>query len=244
MRKPIPTPSAIVTVIVLLAALLALAGCETKVVTAPTEQPANTVTASGSGEIPAAPDEASMTFGVTRRSSDAKQALDQASAVAEDITAALVKSGIEKADIQTSNVSVYPQQTERDGKPVVTGYEASISVTAKVKDIGSLGKVITAASDAGADTIGGPTFTISEDSDYRAQATEKAVADSRKNAESMAKAAGKSVGDVLSMSSANVNVPIKGAYDTYTAEAARAAVPIEPGQLQVTADVTVVYELE
>jgi uncharacterized protein len=233
-----------VTLAVLLLAVSALAGCTTKVVTTSTAQPTNTVTASGSGKTMAAPDEASMTFGVTKQNTNAKKALSEASAVAKDITSALKKQGIAAEDIQTSNVSIYPQQTDQSGKVVITGYQASISVTAKIKDIGTLGEIITAANEAGADTISGPSFTISEDSKYRAVAIDKAVADARKSAEAMAKAAGKSVGDVLSMSTANVTYPIPMSGGAYSAKDAAASVPIEPGQLEVTADVTVVFELK
>ena len=229
---------------VLLVAGSALSGCTTKVVTASNAQPTNTVTSSGSGKVQAVPDEAVMAFGVTAQDANAKKALDEASAAAKKITAALKKEGIASEDIQTSNVSVYPQQTDQSGKVVITGYQATISVNAKVKDIGNLGDIITAANDAGADTISGPSFTISEDSTYRAEAIDKAVADARKSAEAMAKAAGKSVGDVLSMSSANVSVPLPMGGTAYAADAARAAVPIEPGQVEVTADVTVVFELK
>ena len=199
-------PLAIALLIMALASSL-VAGCQTKVITTPAGQPPNTVTASGTGKTMAVPDEASMTFGVTRRNANAKKALNEASKVAEDITAAVKKAGVDAKDIQTSNVSVYPQQTDRDGKVVITGYEASISVTAKIKDIGTLGDVIAAANDAGADTISGPAFTISEDSEYRAKAIDDAVAQARKSAEAMAAAADKSVGEVLSLSSANVSVP-------------------------------------
>ncbi len=185
-----------------------------------------------------------MTFGVTKENSNAKKALSEASATAAKITSALKKQGIAGEDIQTSNVSVYPQQIDRGGKPVITGYQASISVTAKVKDIGTLGDVITAANDAGADTISGPSFNISENSRYQAEAIDDAVAKARKSAEAMAKAAGKTVGDVLSMGTTDVNVPIPLAGRAWAADSAKASVPIEPGQLEVTADVTVVFELK
>lgn len=235
------------TLVLAVACLLAVAllsGCQTKVVTAPASQQVNTVTAAGNGKTYAAPDEASMNFGVARRSVDARKALSDASKAAEKITAAVAKSGVAKKDIQTSNVSVYPQQTERNGRPVITGYEASIQVTVKVRQIGDLGDIITAASDAGADTISGPSFTISQDSPYRDEAIAEAVTDARTAAEAMAKAAKKSVGDVLNISSSNVNVPVYGPGTFYSADVARAAVPIETGQLEVAANVTVVFELK
>jgi len=224
--------------------VIATTGCTTKVVTAPAGQ-LNAVTASGSGKVPGSPDEAAMSFGVTRNASSAKSALAQVSTIAAKITAALVKAGVAELDVRTANLSVYP--TYGNGvKPAIVGYQASLSVEAKVRDIGTLGDVINAANSAGADTITGPNFTISEDSKYTVEAIGKAVADARKNAEAMAKAAGKSVGDVISISDTGVSVPPGPVYyDSATLSAkSSAAVPISPGQLDVSANVTVVFELK
>lgn len=206
-------------------AALVLSGC-TKVVTAPAGAAANTVTAGGSGTVSAIPDQATMSFGVTKTNANAKTALSQVSTAAEKITSALEKAGIDKKDIQTQNVSVYPNYSN-SGKPTITGYTASISVNAKVRDIGTLGDVINAANAAGADNVNGPTFALSEDSTARSQATEKAVADARKSAEAMAKAAGKRVGGVLSMSQVDVGSPVNPMPGAFGADKAlSASVPI------------------
>jgi hypothetical protein len=228
-------------------ALAGITGCTTKVVTAPGATAVNTVTASGSGTVSATPDEATMNFGVNTRSQNAQTALDQASAAAKKIVDALDKQGVEKVDIQTSGVSLYPQQEFSGGKTVVTGYEANISVSVKVLDLAKIGDIIGAASGAGANTISGPGFGIHADAEFRAQAIEKAVADARSNAAAMAKAAGKSVGEVLSISSSNVSVPgplFDKAYLDGRADVTAESVPVEAGQLDVMADVTVIFELK
>lgn len=223
-------------------ALIALSGCGSAGTTSTGAAP-NTVTASGTGTAQAAPDTAEMYFGVMAMSSNAKTALDDVSKIAARIAAAVKKQGIAAEDIQTRDVSVYPQSTDQDGKQVITGYQASLSVQVKVRDIAKLGEVISAANAAGANTISGPSFTIADPAPVRAQAIEKAVADARKSAEAMAKAAGKSVGDVLSISSSDVG-PVGPLYgDAVRAEAGK-SVPIEPGQLDVTATVVVVFELK
>jgi len=242
MRRALRTTMACAVVLSL---VLATTGCTTKVVTAPAAAPLNAVTASGTGKVPGSPDEAAMSFGVTRSAGNAKSALAQVSTIATKITAALVKSGVAEVDIRTANLSVYP--TYGNGaKPVITGYQASLSVEAKVRDIGTLGDVINAANGAGADTISGPSFTISEDSKYTVEAIGKAVAGARKNAEAMAKAAGRTVGDVISISDTGVTVPPGPIYYDSMAAGAKssAAVPISPGQLDVSANVTVVFELK
>ena len=226
-------------------ALVALAGCgETTNITTPAGAAANTVTASGAGTTQAVPDTAEMSFGVTTMSSNAKSALDDASKIAAQIASALKKLGIADKDIQTQDVSVYPQTVDQDGKQVITGYQASLNVRVKVRDIAKLGEIISAANAAGANNVSGPTFTIDDPAPARAEAIDEAVADARKSAEAMAKAAGKSVGAVLSMSSSDVGLvpgPMYGASDM--AGAAK-DVPIEPGQLDISANVVVVFELK
>jgi uncharacterized protein YggE len=228
-------------------ALIALAGggeAGTTATTAAAGAVANTVTASGAGTAQAVPDTAEMSFGVTTTSPNAKSALDEASKVAEQIADAVKKQGVADEDIQTQDVSVYPQTVDQDGKQVITGYQASLSVRVKVRDIAKLGEVITAANAAGANSISGPMFTVDDPAPARAEAIDEAVADARKSAEAMAEAAGKSVGEVLSMSSSDVGLVAGAMYSQADMAGAAEAVPIEPGQLDITANVIVVFELK
>lgn len=231
----------VLALVALVLVTLLAAGCTT--VAAPGSAAANTVTASGSGTVHAAPDQADMSFGVTSSDANAKTALGNASKAAEQLTAALVKVGIAKEDIQTQNVSVYPNYANNSSKPTITGYTASLDIQATVRDIGTLGDVINAANNAGSDSLSGPSFTISDDSGLHAQAIDKAVADARTRAEAMAKAAGKTVGAVVSISESTVSTSPGPMFDRAAATAG-SAVPISLGQLDVTADVTVVYELK
>jgi len=233
------------TMALLLALVLvvALTGCGTKVVTAPTSEQLGTVTSSGTGKASATPDQAVMSFGVTAQDKDAKAALEDVSKTAEQISAAVKKEGVDEKDIQTQNVSVFPISGPDSSQ--ITGYQASLSVSVKVRDLESLSDVIGAASSAGASDISGPSFEVADDTPYQQEAIDKAVADARKSAEAMAKAADKSVGDVLRISSSSTDViPLTSRAELSAKDAAASGVPIEPGQLDVTADVTVVFELK
>jgi uncharacterized protein YggE len=235
--------AAVTTIAALTLALLATAGC-TKVITAPAGSAANTVTATGSGTAHAAPDSADMSFGVTRHAADAKTALADASTVAQSITDALTKGGVDKKDIQTQNVNVSPSYAVQNGKQVVAGFDASIAVSVKIRDLAKLGDLITAGNAAGADNINGPTLTLADPAPTRGQAIALAVADARKTADAMAKAAGKSVGGVLSISTSDVSPGPVPLFDSATAAGSARSVPIEPGQLDVTENVTVIFELK
>lgn len=232
------------TVLALALALgvLTLSGCTTKIVSADNAA-LPTATASGIGKTPASPDTAEMTFGASVRSEDSRTALEEASKLSAAINAAVKDAGVTEEDIQTANVSVYPEYSYEGDKPSVTGYRATVSVRARIRDMASIGDVIGAASAAGANEINGPAFTLTDDEEKRGEAIELAVADARVRAESMAKAAGKTVGDVLSISETGVNVPVLYR-DAKMAGAQDWSVPIETGELEVSATVTVVFELE
>lgn len=232
--------------ITMLALAVVATGCGTRVVTtSPDGMPAYTVTASGEGVVSAPPDEAVMSFGVSRSHADAAKALANASAAAEKIGDALKKQGVKDEDIQTSNVSVYPRYGRAGGRSVIKDFQASIDVTARVDDLEKLGETITALSKAGAENVSGPSFTIAEDAPYRAEAIKKAVDDARAQAKEMAEAAGKQLGDVVSITSSSVSVP-RYRHPAYSMEldVAAGSVPIETGQLDVSANMTVVFELK
>jgi uncharacterized protein YggE len=84
----------------------------------------------GNGTTNATPDRASFNFGVTSQASTAGGALGRSSAQARAIVAALGKAGIDAKDIQTTDVSLWPQ-TKANGTEIV-GYTAtdSVNVTA------------------------------------------------------------------------------------------------------------------
>lgn len=223
--------------------VLALGGCSTKVVTTEGAAPLYTVTTNGTGKTVAAPDTAEMYFGAAVQSEDAKDALSRANDVATAITAAVKDAGVAPEDIQTANVSVYPEQSYDGPEPVITGYRASIQVRVKVRDIERIGEVIGAASDAGANEIGGPSFMLDEDDEATNEAIELAIEDARSRAEVMARAAGKQLGEIISVSETGASAPF---YRGAVAESmdAASAVAIEPGQLDISTTVTVVFELK
>lgn len=242
------TTARLVAVVLLVAIGATLVGCQTKVVTSSGTGTLNTVTASGEGKQVASPDEAEMSFGVTAQGTDAEKTLAEASKKSDAIVAAIKEAGIAEEDIQTAGVNLNPEYDYKSGKvPRIIGYQASVQIRVTVKDITKVGDVINAASGAGATDMNGPSFTLSEDSEARSDAIEKAVADAKVRAETMAAAAGKSVGEVISLAESGVSVPVfYGAQRSLDADvaAAEAAPEIQAGTLDVTANVTVVFELK
>jgi uncharacterized protein YggE len=195
----------------------------------------DTVTTIGHGVVTVVPDEATVSAGVHTQAASASDALDQNARLMNAVIAALKAAGGD--DLQTQQVSLVPQTNEESA---VTGYAADNSVSAKTK-VASAGALVDAAVKAGANTVGGPSLSVSDsDARYR-DALAKAVEDARLKAQALAQAGGFGVGPVSSVTeSAPEGGPI-----AFGALAGKrdASTPIEPGTQNVTADVTVTFRI-
>ncbi len=195
----------------------------------------DTVTTVGHGAVTVVPDQASISAGVHTQATSAADALSQNAKSMNAVVAALKQAG--GKDLQTQQVSLYPQSDEGGN---VTGYTADNSVSAStgVADAGSL---VDAAVAAGANTVNGPTRSVSDqDARYR-DALKQAVEDARAKAQALADAGGFGVGPV-SVVTEQSSAP-QPVFERAAAAKAADSTPIEPGTQDVTADVTVTFRI-
>jgi uncharacterized protein YggE len=196
----------------------------------------DTVTTNGHGVITAVPDEAAVSAGVRTDGATAAAALSANATKMNAVLAALKAANGE--EIQTQEVSLYPS-TDPQGK--VTGYTAQNTVSAKAK-IADAGALVDAAVGAGANTVDGPSLTLSDQDALYRDALKKAVSDARAKALALADAGGFGVGPVSTVvEQSAAGQPV---FARPVALAAKdASTPIEPGTADVTADVTVTFTI-
>jgi uncharacterized protein YggE len=196
----------------------------------------DTVTTNGHGVITAVPDEATVAAGVRTDGASAAAALSANAAKMNAVIAALKAASGDQ--IQTQEVSLYPT-TDPQGK--VTGYTAQNTVSAKAK-IARAGALVDAAVGAGANTVDGPSLTLSDQDALYRDALKKAVSDARAKALALADAGGFGVGPVSTVvEQSAAGQPV---FARPVALAAKdASTPIEPGTADVTADVTVTFTI-
>ena len=196
----------------------------------------DTVTTTGHGVVTSVPDEATVTAGVHTQAASAADALAQNARLMNRVIAALKDRG--GKDLQTQQVSLYPQN---DSSGKVTGYAADNSVTA-TSSIAGAGALVDAAVAAGANTVSGPTLSVSDrDAQYR-KALKAAVEDARAKAQALAEAGFFGVGPVSAVTEeSNAPQPVFAAAGA--AKAADMPTPIEPGTQDITADVTVTFRI-
>jgi len=203
---------------------------------AATQAQPSVVTTTGHGSVTAVPDQAAVTAGVNTRAATAAAALSENAEAMQKVIAALKAAG--GTDVQTQEVSLYPQTDDRGA---VTGYAAQNSVSAKAK-IADAGGLVDAAVGAGANTIDGPSLDVSDrDALYR-DALKQAVVDARAKAQALADAGGFTVGSVFSVSEQG-SAPQPVFEAAAAGKAAAPSTPIEPGTQDVTADVTVSFQI-
>jgi uncharacterized protein YggE len=198
------------------------------------------ITVNGVGTVDSVPDEAQLSFGVQTEAPTSRDALAQNSAQMERVLTALRAAGIAEKDIQTQDVSVWPQY-DTTGQDT-DGYAARNSVSVTIHELDKAGAVIDAATRAGANEVSGPMLTSSGREQLEAKALEAAVDNARKKAEALAKAAGVGLGRVTAMvEGGGTPGPVM-----LEAAAARAdkAVPIQPGQEHLQATVTITFSIE
>jgi uncharacterized protein YggE len=151
---------------------------------------------------------------------------------------ALKDAGIADADIQTAGYNVSTSQ-DRDGKP--SGYEVFNTVRVRIRDLTKVGTTIDAAIAAGANQVYGINFTLADEQPAQTQARTAAVADAKARATELATAAGVSLGDLVQISNVITGGPIPLAVEGRGGMNAMSAAPMQPGELDVTMQVQLVY---
>ena len=162
--------------------------------------------------------------------------------------AALAKDGVAGADIQTGELSLYPQQ--QDGSTsTISGYQVSDVVSATLRNLGNAGNVIddalAAAGDAG--RLQGVSFSVADDSPLVSRARQQAVTLARQDAMELAAAAGVKLVGLRSLTDQTSGYLPYATNNQSSAAASPAAagapVPIQPGTQKTTVQVTAVWDV-
>ena len=151
-------PSMRPIVCTVLAAGIALAG------PAVAQETPRQITVTGSSQVDAVPDRATITAGVETQAPTAAGALAANSQAMAAVFAALEAAKVEKRDMQTSQLNLNPvYEPFREGAeapPQVVAFQASNMVTVTVRDLASLGGLIDALAGAGANRLYGIGFEV------------------------------------------------------------------------------------
>jgi uncharacterized protein YggE len=197
------------------------------------------ISVTGEATVSVAPDLAQIDAGVASDAKTAREASDANNAAMGKVLLALKGAGIDEKDFQTSRLSLQPQSApNRSGPSPIIGYRASNRVTIRLRDVTKLAGVVDTVVAAGANDVGGISFSVSQASKLLDEAREQAIADARRKAEIYAKAAGVTLGAPFSITEGGSPGPIP--YRRMAAPMAASAAPVAQGEetLQVTVSVS------
>ena len=225
--------------------MLVLSACGTAYALEVSSDPVRTINVTGTGEVMLTPDIAYVSIGVRSEGEDAAKAVAENNAKSGAVVAALADSGVDEKDIQTTNFNIYPQQQyDEQGNIQETFYIVENTVRVTVRDLDTIGELLNAAVNAGANSIYGVQYDVEDDESARSEARQAAVDDAQKQAEELSEAAGVGLGRIQSISTyGGYPVPLYEGKGGAGPVSVAAEVPISPGQLMLTVDVNVIYEI-
>ncbi len=233
-----------VSLFMILAVLLS--ACGSAVLPGAAQAAPRVISVSGSGQVSLQPDIAYIYMGVSTENESAADAVAKNNADTQRLIDALKAAGVAENDLRTSNFSIW-QNTPYgvDGMPGKPVYRVDNTVYVTARDLAKLGDLLDTAVRAGANNINSIQFDVADKTQALTDARKAAVDAAKKQAAELADAAGVKLGDIQGIQYYD-NAPVVYAEAKGLgggADAAALAVPINPGQMQITATVTVNFEI-
>lgn len=201
---------------------------------------------SGQGRMSVAPDVSLIYLGVEVEAATVEEAQAEAAEAMTDVINSLTQNGVDEADIQTQNYSIYTVYDWNDDGRKLVGYRVTNTVEAKIKTISETGEIIDDAVKAGGNYIrvNSVAFTVDDYTQYYSQVRELAVEDAKNKAEELAELNGVTLGKVTYITEGSFSAPLK--YDNALRdieELGASTTPISPGELEIYLSVQIVYEM-
>lgn len=205
----------------------------------------------GVGKASAPPDIARTSIGVEVRGADVQQAVTDASARMSAVTSAIKQLGIADKDLRTHSFSVGFEQepTPPPGPAAQAGpggprgyYRVSNMLEVTIRDLSAVGRVLAAATGAGANNVWGINFELENTEPLMVQARAQAVQKAQQAAGQLAQLSGVKLGKVVAVSEGESGDRTPGPV-LMSMRAAGGDVPIERGEITVQYGVRVLYDV-
>ena len=216
---------------------------------AETSDSTRTITVTGVGHVAVVPDQLGFQLSVSVLRDDLDQAMNDGNTAMQSVIDSLAAAGVAKKDVQTTDVSLYPEYARQKGQPqTLRGYRVSQTVSVTVEDLTKASDIVSAALAAGGEgvSLNGLQLQVGDQDSKLEPARSDALDQAKAKAEEYADHAGQELGEIVRISEV-----ADQAYDqdmsyaaSSVADGVRAPMPLAPGQQDLTANVVVVYELK
>jgi uncharacterized protein len=222
------------------------------------QQPAvRSITVNGEAEIKVSPDEVLLSVGVETDNLDIARARAENDTRVKAIVDAAVGQGVRAEQIRTEFLDIQPRYKDEYDRRTFLGYFARRSLSITLKDVSRFEGLLSSVLTAGANYVHGVDFRTSQLRTHRDAARANAIRAAREKASDMAAALGVSLGAPVSLQEG-----YSGWWSPYTSwwgarmngvmlqnvmqdrrGAGAPEGPLVPGQISVSASVSVTFEL-
>jgi uncharacterized protein YggE len=182
-------------------------------VTALTIEPATTgsIQVTGSSAIRVQPDRVVVLFGIETFASTPSASQAQNARQSRAVIDAVRDLDIAQQDIATANFSIQPRYDDYD-RNIISGYGSRNSIAVTLRDVQKLEPVLVAALEAGATTVDGIDFSVTNLRALRDRARTQAIQAALEKADDMAGAASMKLGNVTHISEDSWNYYFGSSY--------------------------------
>jgi len=205
-----------------------------------------TIVTTGEAVVRRAPDRAFLVAAVETRARDPKEAQTQNAKAMSAVQARVASAGIPKEAVRTLGYNIQQEFDFTNGRRVPRGYVARNAIEVRVDALESLGELLDAVVQAGATSIGGVRFDLSDRAGAEREALRLAVADARARAEAAASGVGRTIDRVLRIDDTRRDTPRPVPMQMMAREVAQAdaATPVEAGEIEIRAQATLTVSIK
>ncbi|HSW35563.1 MAG TPA: SIMPL domain-containing protein [Candidatus Limnocylindrales bacterium] len=238
------TKNIILTSVVVLVAVLVVAGCGGPQLNTGTVESPKIIQAYGEAEIKSAPDLAKISLAVETRYPTAVNAVEENARLASAVREALLAFGLAEEDIVTGSYQLYSYREWFEGQPAgeeePQAFHAINEIIVTTVKLDSVGEIIDTAVSAGANNINYISFEIDNPQELLLQALKKAAEQATMKAEAIADGSGENITGLHSIREERADyIPYRFQDEMLEEKMGMggAATPIAPGQVTVRAAV-------
>ena len=206
---------------------------------------AQTLSVEGTGTVEIEPEYALMSASVSHTADTAGDAQAMVDRVISRLLDGVEELPVAEDSIDAGQIRIQPRYrwNPRSETQEFQGYEATRVLGFKLTSLESLGDALQMLSEQGATSVDAPQYGSSQTGAARSRALALAFADAKADAETLAKAAGLALGPPDNISTGPQRAPVFRTMNRAApaAMSAEMAPRYEPGQLSISASVSVVF---
>lgn len=192
-------------------------------------------------------DELRFTIGVVTQNETAEEALSENNEKMNRVVASLEKEGLMPSEYETGQFSLHPVFSQRPPSedawtPSIIAYQVQNSLNIKTSQLEKAALFLDAAHRGGANSTDNLQFTLKDPRQYRDEAITEAANHAMEDAKSLANATKQKLVRILDLT-LDETAPESPIRNLSFAKAGGSSTPIHPGLVEVSASVSIQYEI-